>query len=70
MQHVFDTASIPILILLLSVLAWLLHDIITDLLARRRFAKLRALRTLWLQDLGSATSTAPTTRANSRKQGV
>lgn len=69
MQHAFDAASIPISILLLSLLAWLLHDIITDFFARRRFAKLRALRNSWLQNLGHATSAAPTRRANSRYKG-
>jgi hypothetical protein len=51
MQHALNVASIAGAILLIFILVWLIYDFIAEYSARRRFAKLRALRNFWLRDL-------------------
>lgn len=43
-------------ILLLLVLVWLAYDLVTGYWARRRFARLLALKNFWLQDRRSQTA--------------
>jgi hypothetical protein len=70
MQHALDAASIPITLLLLSLLAWLLYDIITERSARLRFARLQALRNAWRRDLGCARNgPAMPTRGSPQRSG-
>jgi hypothetical protein len=56
MQHALDAAFIAGEILLFLVLVWLLYDLVTGYLARRRFARLLALKNFWLQDRRSQTA--------------
>src|SRR5271165_2552967 len=50
MQHAMGAASLAAVILLLLLFVWLLHDIMSEYSARRRFARLRALRNFWFRD--------------------
>ena len=68
MQNALGAASVAVEILLLLLLIWVVYDIVAEYSARRRFARLRALRNLWLRDLGRVTSAAPAATANSRKR--
>jgi hypothetical protein len=61
MQHVLGAASMAGVILLCFLLVWLLYDIITEYSARRRFARLQALKRFWRE-----TSTAPARKVGLR----
>ena len=61
MQHALGAASMAGLILLCLLLIWLLYDITAKYSARRRFARLKALKRFW-----SETSTAPARKAGLR----
>jgi hypothetical protein len=49
MQQAVGAASIIAVALLGLLLLWLLYDMITNYSARRRFARLKALRKFWLR---------------------
>ena len=69
MQIALGAASVVVEILLLLLFIWVVYDIVAGTSARRRFARLRALRNLWLRDLGRVTSAAPAATGDSRKRG-
>jgi len=58
MQHGLGAASIGGEIFLILIFVWLLYDIVTGYLARRRFAKLMALKSFWLRDCRSQIAVA------------
>ena len=67
MQYALDVASIAVEIFVLLLAVWLLYDIITAYSARRRFARLLALRRFWLRNRSSQASAALATSGNPRK---
>jgi hypothetical protein len=49
MQYAAGAASLAAVALLALIVVWLLYDMITAYAARRRFARLQALRKFWLR---------------------
>jgi hypothetical protein len=68
-MHALDAASIAGIVLLLLLLVCLLYGIITEYLARRRFARLLALKNFWLRDGGGRTGVDSAASADARKFG-
>jgi hypothetical protein len=68
-MYALDAASIAGIVLLLLLLVCLLYGIITEYLARRRFARLLALKNFWLRDGGARRGAPPNLVVLSEKRG-